>query len=321
MNLARIKDYHSEMPRLRRAQVISRRDFLATGAMGTLAMASSRFCIAAEDPNRFGVELYVLRAMLAKEFDGTLAQVSAIGIKSVEFAGFYGRSAKEVRTSLSNAGLTAGAAHCLSASMSDDEVHSMIDFCHEVGMPYMVAAVPSIKPNPASGSGKTASGNPFEHIELEDFRWSADRFNTIGARVRDAGMRFAYHNHNIEAQKYGNTVAFDEILRLTDPAVVAIEFDIGNFIAGGGDPYPYLEKYPHRFELAHVKEWATPFTPTFTANFPKYVPFGQGTTDWKKLLGALKTAGVKEIFIEQDGTATGDELGVVRQAYQFLVQV
>ena len=96
------------------------------------------------------------------------------------------------------------------------------------------------------------------------------------------GMRFAYHNHNIEAQKYDDIVAFDEVLRLTDPAVVGMEFDIGNFIAGGGDPYPYLEKYPHRFELAHVKEWATPFTPTVTSNFPKYAPFGQGTTDWKK---------------------------------------
>ena len=267
----------------------------------------------------FGVELYVLRAMLAKDFDGTLAQVAGAGIKDVEFAGFYNRTAKEVRTSLSNAGLTARAAHCLLASMSDDEVHRTIDFCHEVGMPYIVAAVPSIKP--ASGSGKAANGNPFVHIELDDFRWSAERFNLMGARVRDAGMRFAYHNHNIEARKYGNIVAFDEVLRLTDPALVGIEFDTGNFIAGGGDPYPYLEKYPHRFELAHVKEWVTPFTPTFTTDFPKYASFGQGTTDWKKMLGALKKAGVKEVFIEQDGTATGDEMAAVRQAYQYLVKV
>ena len=70
-----------------------------------------------------------------------------------------------------------------------------------------------------------------------------------------------------------------------------------------------------------MKEWATPFTPTVTSNFPKYAPFGQGTTDWKKLLDTLKKAGVKEIFIEQDGTASGDELGAVRQAYQFLLQV
>src|SRR5579863_4671858 len=290
--------------------------------MGAFAIASSPFATASDyTPDKFGVQLYVLRALLAKDFDGTLAKVAGIGIKNVEFAGFYGRSANQVRTSLSNAGLTASGAHCLLASMSDDEVGRMIDFCHEVGMPYMIAAVPSIKPGTVSPSGKPKSGNPLEHIELEDFRWSAERFNAIGARVRDAGMRFAYHNHNIEAQKYGSIVAFDEMLRLTDPAVVGMEFDTGNFIAGGGDPYPYLEKYPHRFELAHVKEWVRPFTPTVTINWPKYAQFGQGSTDWKKMLGALKKAGVKEIFIEQDGTATGDEVGAVRQAYQFLIKV
>ena len=288
--------------------------------MSVLALATSRFSGAQEyTAYQLGVQLYVFRAMLAKDFDGTLAQVVGIGIKNVEFAGFYGRTAAQVRTSLKNAGLTASGAHCLLASMSDDEVGRTIDFCHEVGMPYMIAAIPSIKPG-AAGTGKS-SGNPFEHIELEDWRWSAERFNVIGARVSSAGMRFAYHNHNIEAQKYGNIVAFDELLRLTDPKVVGIEFDTGNFIAGGGDPYPYLEKYPHRFELAHVKEWAKGFTPTSTSNFPKYAPFGQGTTDWKKMLTSLKQAGVKEVFIEQDGTAAGDELGAVRQAYEYLLKV
>ena len=110
-------------------------------------MASSRFSKAVpEGPNRFGVQLYVLRGLLAKDFDGTLTKVAAMGIKKVEFAGFYGRTAKEVRASLANAGLTASGAHCLLATMSDDEVGRMIDFCREVGMPYMIAAVPSIKP-------------------------------------------------------------------------------------------------------------------------------------------------------------------------------
>jgi sugar phosphate isomerase/epimerase len=298
--------------------LFSRRTFLSTSTLATLAMASSRSPLAiAESPSRLGVQLYVLRAMLAKDFDGTLAQVAKLGIKNVEFAGFYDRTAKQVRASLSNTGLSATGAHCLLASMSDDEVHRTIDFCHEVGMPYMVAAVPSIKPNSAGKS----SGNPFENIGLEDFRWSADRFNTIGRKVRDAGMRFAYHNHNIEARKYGDVVGFDEIIRLTDPSVVALEFDTGNFIAGGGDPYPYLAKYPHRFELAHVKEWAGPFTPTLTSNFPKYSNFGQGSTDWKKMMTSLQKAGVKQTFIEQDGTATGDELGAVRQAYNYLLKV
>ena len=286
--------------------------------MATLAIAASRSPLAfAESSSRLGVQLYVLRDMLAKDFDGTLAKVAALGIKNVEFAGFYKRTAKEVKATLAKEGLTATGAHCLQASMSDDEVQRTIDFCHEVGMPYMIAAVPSIKPNAA---GKSL-GNPFENISLEDFRWSADRFNTIGRKVRDAGMRFAYHNHNIEARSYGDITGFDEIIRLTDPAVVALEFDTGNFIAGGGDPYPYLAKYPHRFELAHVKEWAGPFTPTLTSNFPKYANFGEGKTDWKKMMTELKKAGVKQTFIEQDGTATGDELGAVRQAYNYLLKI
>ena len=298
--------------------MLSRRGFLANAAMGGLAFASHRSAYAAPSApyNEFGVQLYVLRALLAKDFDGTLAKVAEIGIKDVEFAGFYGRTAAQVRTSLSSAGLKAIGAHCIQANMTDDELHRMIDFCGEVGMPYMIAAVPSIK-----GSSSSAPGNPFKHIELEDWRWSAERFNGIGAKVRDAKMRFAYHNHNIEAQKYGNIVAFDEVLRLTDSAVVGMEFDTGNFIAGGGDPYPYLEEYPHRFELAHVKEWAPPFTPTITSNFPKYAPFGQGSTDWKRHLNALKKAGVKKVLIEQDGTASGDELGVVRQANDYLRSV
>ena len=286
--------------------------------MATLAIAASRSPLAfAESSSRLGVQLYVLRDMLAKDFDGTLAKVAALGIKNVEFAGFYKRTAKEVKATLAKEGLTATGAHCMQASTSDDEVQRTIDFCHEVGMPYMIAAVPSIKPDAA---GKSL-GNPFENISLEDFRWSADRFNTIGRKVRVAGMRFAYHNHNIEARRYGDITGFDEIIRLTDPAVVALEFDTGNFIAGGGDPYPYLAKYPHRFELAHVKEWAGPFTPTLTSNFPKYANFGEGKTDWKKMMTELKKAGVKQTFIEQDGTATGDELGAVRQAYNYLLKI
>jgi hypothetical protein len=74
--------------------LISRRHFLATGTLATLAIASSRSSLGfAESPNRLGVQLYVLRNLLAKDFDGTLAQVAKLGIKNVEFAGFYKRTA------------------------------------------------------------------------------------------------------------------------------------------------------------------------------------------------------------------------------------
>lgn len=259
----------------------------------------------------FGVQLWVLRNLMQKDFDGTLAQVAAMGITHVEFAGFFGRTASQVRASLSRAGLHAIGAHCVAASDSDEQIKRTIDFCSEAGIPYLIAAVPSRKqPSP--------DNDVFHHIELSDWQWSAERFNAIGKRVHDAGLRFGYHNHNIDFIKYGNVVAFDEVLRITDPALVAIEFDIGNAAAAGIDPYHYLNKYPHRFVMAHVKEWAVPFTPTFTIDFPKYAPFGKGTTDWGKLLAALRAQGMHEVIIEQQSNASGNELDAVRQAYQYL---
>ena len=299
--------------------MISRRNFVVTGlaglagAIGATAWGATvlgKSASAAEGMD-FGVQLWVLRKLMEKDFEGTLAQVAAIGIKRVEFAGFFGRTAGQVRAALAQAGLRAVGAHCIAAADSDDQVKRMVDFCREAGIASLAAAVPSRKD---ASQGKDV----FRHIELSDWQWSAERFNAIGARVHGAGLRFLYHNHNIDFLKYGDVVAFDEVLRITDPALVGIEFDVGNAVAAGVDPYAYLEKYPRRFELVHVKEWAAGFAPTFTIVFPKYAPFGQGTMDWDKLLAALRSHGIHEVLIEQDGTPSGDELGAVRQAYRYL---
>lgn len=296
--------------------MISRRDFLLKSAVGA-ATAGTPWLAKATAHSlgaNCGVQLWVLRELMKKDFDGTLAKLAAIGITRVEFAGFFGRTASQVRTILSQAGLKATGAHCIAAGDSDEEIKRTLQFCAEAGIHYAIAAEPSRKT-------LSPDNDVFRHVELIDWQWSAERFNAIGAQARSAGLRFGYHNHNIDFLRYGNVVAFDEVLRITDPALVAIEFDFGNAAAAGVDPYRYLAKYPHRFELAHVKEWAAPFAPTFTIEFPKYAPFGSGGTDWSKLLSALRTAGIGQVFIEQDGTASGNELEAVRQAYQYLKSV
>lgn len=98
-------------------------------------MASSRISMASQNPDQFGVQLYVLRDLLAKDFDGTLRKVASIGIKNIEFAGFYNRTANDVKSSLSNAGLTASGAHCLRAAMSDDEISRTINFARRSACP------------------------------------------------------------------------------------------------------------------------------------------------------------------------------------------
>jgi len=55
------------------------------------------------------------------------------------------------------------------------------------------------------------------------------------------GMRFAYHSHGFDFRRYDGRYGLDLILGQTDPALVALELDIGNTIAAGVDPMPYVK--------------------------------------------------------------------------------
>ena len=79
---------------------IDRRVFI--GTLGAAALAA-RSAFATSIKN-VGVQLYTVRADMEKDFDGTLAKVAAIGYKEVEFAGYFGRTAEQVRDTLNQHG-------------------------------------------------------------------------------------------------------------------------------------------------------------------------------------------------------------------------
>src|SRR5215510_1843893 len=93
----------------------SRREFLRAGAGGlattTIFGAGFASLSARVLGLPAGLQLYTVKDELAKDFDGTLRKVAAIGYKEVEAAGFYDKSASEFRKSIEGAGLTLPAGH------------------------------------------------------------------------------------------------------------------------------------------------------------------------------------------------------------------
>ena len=67
---------------------MDRRTFL--GTMGAAYFALGRLH-AATIP-RVGVQLYTVRTLMEKDFEGTLASIAGIGYKEVEFAGYFNRT-------------------------------------------------------------------------------------------------------------------------------------------------------------------------------------------------------------------------------------
>lgn len=303
-----------------RGPVLSRRGILAGAlAVGLAPVLENAAFARASIGSRvdIGVQLYMLKDLLAKDFEGVLEQVAKTGIRSVEFAGFYDKSAKDIARILKSTGLKAVSAHCVQAEMTDDRLAAMIDFCGELGMPNMCAASPIIRHLKLPIVSMEQASWAVRQITLEDMRESADRFNPIGEKITAAGMRFAYHTHGMDFRRYGEIIAFDDMVQRTDPRFVSFELDIGNAVSARADPIEYLRKYPGRFHLAHVKDWAA--LPDGEPNgIPASAPFGKGIIDWKKMLEASKAAGINTYFIEQENMSDENAMPALKQGYGYL---
>src|SRR5262249_56212622 len=101
-----------------------------------LSMRSSR----AAPIRRLGVQLYTVREVLEKDFDGTLGKVAAIGFTEVEFAGYFKQTAQQVRDALTRHRLTAPSAHIPYESLTGDKWTRVIDDARTIGHRYLVNA-------------------------------------------------------------------------------------------------------------------------------------------------------------------------------------
>ncbi len=277
----------------------TRRGFLKSGA-GTVvcgaAMLSGRRMLGSPLGLPIGLQLYSVRELLPKDYEGTLRQVAAIGYREVEAAGFFGHSAKEVKQAMASAGLSCVSGH-YPWGVLDKGLSQTIAFHKELGAEYIVCSSPGLKdPAPQTGG---AHGHP--KLTMDDWHWNAEQFNRAGATVKAAGLKFGYHNHVAEFGALDGTVPYDELLRLTDASLVTFEMDCGWVTVGGGDPVSYLRRYPERISMLHVKDFKRSETAGTPSTPPVAAELGRGTTDYKPIFDAAKKGQIKHYFVEQEG--------------------
>jgi sugar phosphate isomerase/epimerase len=280
--------------------MISRRKFLKTAS---LSAAVATFTTHAELLQAetlglpLGLQLYSVRDQLPKDYEGTLKQLSAIGYREVEAAGFFGKTASDVKQAMKQAGLRCVSAHYQLGDLAP-KLDEVIQYGKDLGLSYIICSSPGL---PESTKARSADGKVNrEAMTLDDWHWNADQFNGIGERVNAAGMRFGYHNHTGEFRTVDGKVLYDELLRWTDPAKVTMELDCGWMIVAGKSPVEYLTKYPTRFSMLHVKDFKLGKTPGSDSAPPPSAELGRGDIDYRPIFVAAKKAGVKHAFIEQE---------------------
>jgi sugar phosphate isomerase/epimerase len=256
---------------------MDRREFL--GAAGAVALGSvlppaCRPSYAAKI-GKVGIQLYTVRDQMKADVEGTLARIAQIGYKEVEFAGYFGHPPEHIRQYLDRNGLSAPSTHV--AYENDDQWKAALDTAKQIGHEYIV--MPWI---------------PEERRKtLDDWKKFAETFNHAAQMSHDAGIQFAYHNHDFEFPKLEGQVPYDVLLANTDPKLVQLEIDLYWITKAGYDPLAYFSRWPGRVPLVHVKD---------STGGPehKMVDVGAGTIDWKRIFAKREQAGIKHFFVEHD---------------------
>lgn len=244
-----------------------------------------------------GIQLYSVREQLAKDYEGTLVEVGSVGYREVETAGFYQRSAVDVKQAMQKANL-----RCVSAHFPFADLHARYDeilaFSKELGIEYLICSSPGFK-TPASSAGSDHG----RVLTLDDWRWNADQFNLLGEKAAAAGIHFGYHNHVHEFAAVDGVVPYMEILRITDPSKVTLELDCGWATVAGVKPVDLLRDYPKRFSMLHVKDFKTNASSAAGADAhePTVTELGLGSIDYRPIFQqAAKTQKIKHMFVEQE---------------------
>jgi sugar phosphate isomerase/epimerase len=301
------------MARIELHGMVDRRAFLRTFAAAGLGGAALSACARqgvsasvaalATQPgaDRIGVQLYTVRDLLQQDFEGTLARVSDIGYRSVEFAGYYQRSPEQIRELLDRLRLVAPSTHVGVNALRQD-FSGQVRSARVIGHEYLT--LPSYR-----------VGQDVDPVA--GWRAAAEEFNSLARRCREEGLRFAYHNHAWEFQRIdGGTTPYDILLRETDPDLVDFQLDLYWAHHAGRDPARLFEQYPGRFTMWHVKDMRDP------QDTREMVPVGQGEIDFRDLFRRADQSGLRHFFVEHDNAAeTVGSLTSIEASYRHLREI
>lgn len=266
--------------------------------MGTAAVATSIMPLLSCTSRvpATGLILYTVRDDMAKDPEGTLDRIAEIGYNWIEAADysnglFYGYDPARFAGIVESAGMSLISSH---NGMNIDNYERIIDDCAAAGMKYVI--IPSLP------------GSAFR--SADSLRETSDFFNIVGERAASAGLKAGFHNHEIELREVDGIIPLDHFIENSDPEKFCFEMDVAWLSAAGASPVEYFNRYPGRFELLHIKDLTID---------KRDATLGEGTLDFNPIFAAVKKAGMKYFFIEQDNCRTHTPLESVEISRQFLL--
>ncbi len=264
----------------------NRRHFLKTGITGLAALGFGLTAEARLKKIPVGLQLYSVREQCKTDLPGVIAAVAKMGYAGVEFAGYYGFTAPQLRKMLDDNGLVCCGTHTPLESVNLDTLQATIDFNKTLGNPYLI--VPWMKADSKQG-------------------WmdKAKQFNDLAERCAAQNMRIGYHAHAHDFQKFEGEAAWDIFFGNTRKDVI-MQLDTSNCRKGGADPVEVLKQYKGRGTTIHLKS---------NGESPEAV-IGEDDIQWKEVFKLCEKNGTRWYVVEHE--TSKDPLNAVKRCREAL---
>lgn len=264
-------------------------------------------------------QLYSAREDAGSDMEGTLAELARMGYEGVEFAGFFEKSAKEVRKLLKKAGLKAVSSH-VPLQQIRDGMHAVLDYHEELGCSCI--AVPYLVEEDRPGA--------------PGFAAVLQTLYAFGRQCKKRGFTLLYHNHDFEFVELSGQTGLDFLFAALPPALLQTELDTCWIKYAGADPAAYIRRYAGRCPVVHLKDYVgvrgerPPYAliglesdaaPQGGEQPFQFKPLGGGCQDVAALVEAARESGARWLVVEQDESTERTPLEDARLSAQHLTQL
>lgn len=271
---------------------------------------------------KVGIQLFTVRGSLQKDFEGTLRALRDMGYEYVEFAGYYDKSAEEIKAILDELGLKAVSVH-QRPDFFDEDFEERVNFLKTFGIKY--AIIPWWDKEKLAGSDKWDE--------------TAKYFSDLANKLSECGMMLGYHNHDFEFEKHDGKYLHDYIFEAVDEDKIVPELDTCWMLYSGVDPAERIRKFSGRVPIVHFKDCTfkkakggpvydligTDGKPVSAPSNEdcgfEFRPVGKGKVDFVAVLEACRECGTEIIVVEQDKTYEYTELEAAKISRDYIRDV
>lgn len=230
-------------------------------------------------PIPIALQLYSVRHECAADFFGVLEQVAQMGYAGVEFAGYHGKSAEEIKKVLDDNGLVCEGTHTGYQAFADDQLEATVELHKTLGTTFaIIPGIPESMRNTPEEALKTAA-------------WMTE----LVAKLEPYGLRTGFHAHAGDMKILEGGKSAWQIFAENTPDAFIMQYDTANGLMGGADPVQPIRDLPGRNASLHLKGWE--------GDHPALV--GEGPIDWNAVFDAAENGGGVQWYVVEHEEETG----------------